>query len=453
MWTKFSIFIKKLGAMKFLIQFFGMATFAISTFAQNGFEFISHKSKVKVPFQLINNLVIIPIQVNGVEMNFLLDTGVEETILFSLEEKNEVQFFNVEKIKLRGLGSKKAIEGLKSTENTLTLPGLISQHETIIIVLDDAINFSSIVGIPINGIIGHAFFKENLVEINYQKKKISIHNRLDFDSNKFKKFRTFDITIENAKPYFKTQTTIDQTTFETKLLIDTGNSDALWIFQDSLRRYKVPIKNFSDFLGKGFSGEIYGKRAKINRFEMKEFGFKNPLVSFPDSSCTKNVRMVSGRNGSVGGEICRRFTLLFDYKNRKLFLKKNNQYNQAFTYNKSGIIIEHSGLKLVREVEDSKEKSSSTLKMDFGEGQHDLKYKFELKPVYAIMNIRKNSPAEVAGLKEGDTILSINGIISYKLTLEEISNLLKSEEEKNIDIEVEREGKNYTFHFKLTDIL
>ena len=69
------------------------------------------------------------------------------------------------------------------------------------------------------------------------------------------------------------------------------------------------------------------------------------------------------------------------------------------------------------------------------------------------MNIRKNSPAEVAGLKAGDTILSINGIISYKFTLEEITNLLKADEEKNIEIEVEREGKNYTFHFKLTDIL
>jgi hypothetical protein len=439
--------------MKFLFQIFGVVFFTFSAFSQNGFEFSSPKSKVKIPFQLINNLVIIPIQVNGVEMNFLLDTGVEETILFSLEDKSEVQFFNVEKIKLRGLGSKEAIEGLKSTENTLELPGLISQHETIIIVLDEAINFSSILGIPVNGIIGYAFFKANLVEINYQKKKITMHNRLDFNSKKFQKFTPFDITIEKAKPYFKTQTTFDQTTFETKLLIDTGNSDALWIFQDTLQRYKVPTKNFNDFLGKGFSGEIYGKRAKINRFEMKEFEFKNPLVSFPDSSSTKNVRMVLGRNGSIGGEICRRFTMLFDYKNKKLYLKKNNRYNQTFTYNKSGIILQHNGLKLVQEVQDSKEKSSSTLKMDFGEGQHDLKYKFELKPVYAIMNIRKNSPAEVAGIKAGDTILSINGIISYKFTLEEITNLLKADEEKNIEIEVEREGKNYTFHFKLTDIL
>jgi hypothetical protein len=44
-------------------------------------------NKVKIPFQLINNLVFIPINVNGVELTFLLDSGVKETILFSLEEK------------------------------------------------------------------------------------------------------------------------------------------------------------------------------------------------------------------------------------------------------------------------------------------------------------------------------------------------------------------------------
>ena len=88
-------------------------------FGAGGFQFDNEVNKVSVPFKLINNLVFIPIKVNGIELNFLLDSGVEETILFSLEEKKEVSFFNVEKITLRGLGSEDAIEGLKSTNNIL----------------------------------------------------------------------------------------------------------------------------------------------------------------------------------------------------------------------------------------------------------------------------------------------------------------------------------------------
>jgi hypothetical protein len=79
---------------------------------KKGFQF--EKASIKsIPFKLINNLVFIPIKVN-VELNFLLDTGVDETILFSLEDKKEVRFFNTERILLKGLGSQE-VEGLKST--------------------------------------------------------------------------------------------------------------------------------------------------------------------------------------------------------------------------------------------------------------------------------------------------------------------------------------------------
>jgi hypothetical protein len=52
-------------------------------------------NKVKIPFQLINNLVFIPINVNGVELTFIGFWG-KETILFSLE-KNEISLKNIEK--------------------------------------------------------------------------------------------------------------------------------------------------------------------------------------------------------------------------------------------------------------------------------------------------------------------------------------------------------------------
>ncbi|PTS90750.1 signal protein PDZ, partial [Flavobacterium sp. HMWF030] len=103
---------------KYFMLFFGLLI-AFSLQAQDKFVIEKGASKVTIPFKLINNLVFIPIKVNGIELNFLLDSGVEETILFSMEEKQEVSFKNVEKIKLRGLGSEEEIEGLKSTNNTL----------------------------------------------------------------------------------------------------------------------------------------------------------------------------------------------------------------------------------------------------------------------------------------------------------------------------------------------
>src|SRR6187401_1243013 len=112
--------------MKKKCPFFLLLRIIMPVFGQDGFVFDKGVEKVSVPFVLINNLVFIPIKVNGVELNFLLDTGVEETILFSLEDNPSVSFYNSEKIFLRGLGSNEAIEGLKTTNNILELKGIKS---------------------------------------------------------------------------------------------------------------------------------------------------------------------------------------------------------------------------------------------------------------------------------------------------------------------------------------
>ncbi|WP_264551731.1 PDZ domain-containing protein [Flavobacterium sp. N2038] len=437
---------------KYFILFFGLLT-SFSNYAQDDFMIASHSNKVTIPFKLINNLIFIPINVNGVELNFLLDSGVEETILFSMEEKQEVSFKNVEKIKLRGLGSEQEIEGLKSTNNVLETHGLKSENHLLYIILDQGFNLSSHIGIPVNGIIGYKFFKHNLVEINYLKKKISIYqDNKSIKETLNRKFRAVPITIERSKPYINATAIVDSAAVDAKLLIDIGNSDAFWIFEN--KKIKLPKKNFPDFLGKGFSGDIEGHRAKIAKFSIDEFDFKNPIVSFPDSTSVRNVKMVPGRIGSVGGEILKRFTLVLDYTEQKLYLKKNSKFSEPFTYNKSGITIQHNGLQWVQETVHLETVQVATTARELDNKKDDnFRYKFSLKPVYEIVNIRKNSAAEKCGLKQGDIIVSINNAIPYKYTLQQINNLLKSENDTWITLEVERNSLILKFRFKLEDEL
>lgn len=434
--------------------FFGLLT-SFTLLAQGDFLIENRNKKVIIPFKLINNLVFIPIKVNGIELNFLLDSGVEETILFSMEERQEVSFKNIEKIKLRGLGSEEEIEGLKSTNNILETHGLKSSNHLVYIILDQSFNLSSHIGIPVNGIIGYKFFKNNIVEINYQKKRIVVYANNEETRKKLdKKFRTIPITIERSKPYIYAKAVVDTVTVPAKLLLDIGNSDAFWIFENS--KIKLPKKNFPDFLGKGFSGDIEGHRAKIDNFLIDEFNFKKPIVSFPDSSSIKNVNMVPDRIGSIGGEVLKRFTVVLDYADKKLYLKKNNKFSEPFTYNKSGITIQHNGLQWVQEtVHLEMVKVATTLEEVQADNKKDgeFKYKFSLKPVYEIVNIRKNSAAEKCGLQKGDIIVSINKNVPYKYSLQQINTLLKSEEDIWINLEVERNSVILKFRFKLEDEL
>ena len=436
--------------MKFIFKMFFLLFVVFSINGQDGFLFKNNNKKVGVSFKLANNLIIIPLKVNGLEMNFLLDTGVEETILFSLEDKKEIELKNSEKIMLSGIGIEEAIEGLISTGNTLNFDGIMAEHQTIIVVLDEKFNFSSNLGIPVNGIIGNHFFKHNLVEINYVAQKVFIHNKRKFKGSKFKSYEKLKIILEKNKPYIDAKVILKNNNFLLKFLIDIGNSDAIWLFESKI---KIPNKNFNDYLGRGFGGEILGKRAKIDSFSINNFEFPNPIASFPDSIALKNLKLVENRAGSIGGEIFKRFNVFFDYENELVYLQKNQNFDKPFNYNKSGIEIQHSGLQIVTKEDIDSALKISGIKIDFGNKEVDLKYKFELKPNFEIAHVRKDSPAAISGLKNGDIVLSINDELIYKYNLQEINELLKSDEDKNIKMEVNRNNHILKFKFQLKNVL
>ena len=422
------------------------------SFSQDGFQFKKHQKKITIPFKLASNLVIIPIEINGIKMNFLLDSGVEDTVLFSLAENTEVELFNTEKITLRGLGTAAAAEGLKSTGNSLTCSGLTLKNQTIIVILDETFNFSSSLGIPVNGIVGYHFFNKNLVEINYQSKKVVVHNTEIFKTKILKSYEAIDISTSFNKPYLQASLLFDTAEIESKFLIDSGNSDAIWVFQKNLDSKLLPKKNFDDFLGRGFSGDINGKRAVINSFRIKNFKFISPLVAFPDTASVRNVSLINDRAGSIGGGILKRFNVFFDYENKKLYLKKNADFDIPFSFNKSGLTIQNVGFQYVKETIHENLRSN-IVKIEFGEREVDLKFKFELKPVYEITNIRNGTPADEIGLLKGDIILSINNVLSYRYTLEQISTILKSDEGRVLNLEIERNKIILKKKFKLKSIL
>lgn len=422
---------------------------------------IAQESKFTIPngdqsvldFQLVNNLIIIPVEVNGIELSFILDSGVSKPILFNIiNMDNSFRVKESKKIYLRGLGGNGAVEALKSNNNVFKIGDAINSNQDLFLIYDNSINFTPRLGVNVHGIIGFDFLKDFVVEIKYINKRIRFYEPSNYKYKNCKKCKDSKLFLRNKKPYLDAEVTLDSMPILVKLLVDTGSSDALWLFEDEslgLKPYEGAF--FIDFLGKGLSGDIHGKRSKISKFNLKGFELDNINVAYPDSLSITIARKFKERNGSIGGELLKRFNLIIDYSRSKITFKKNGNYKKPFYYNKAGIFLEQRGVRVVKQ-------HIKKLNINDGPGINennainiDKSYNYKLVPSYEIIALREDSPAVKSGLEVGDIILNVNGKESHEYGLQEVMHKFYDRTGKQMRILVNRNGNNIFFKFRLEE--
>lgn len=399
--------------------------------------------------------MIIPIEVNGADLKFVLDSGVSKPILFNLSDTDSLQINNVSEVTIRGLGDGEPMKALSSMTNVFKLGKARNYNQDLYVVLDKEINFSTSLGIPVHGILGYDLFRDFIVEVNYQARHIKLYNPSLFNKKSHKRSQTLPISIENRKAYVKgTVLMKDKDDVPVKLLVDTGSSDALWLFHAPEKGLEIPNKNYEDYLGRGLSGDIFGKRTKVRGIKIGDFELKDAKAAFPYKESFGFIKKLGDRNGSVGGEILKRFNIIFDYGNNRVTFKKNGNFRAPFQYNLAGIALQHNGLRYIAE---SIAGFNGVVKKDddsFGNVQILLenKTRLSLVPEIIVSGIRAGSPAAEAGLQEGDVILAVNGKRIHKYKLQEVLKMLNDKEGKRVRVLIERYNRDLLFSFVLKNV-
>tara|TARA_R110001632_G_scaffold72519_1_gene167591 strand:- start:8859 stop:10193 length:1335 start_codon:yes stop_codon:yes gene_type:complete len=420
------------------------------------FKLPSGEKFQKVKFELVNNLIIIPIEVNGAQLSFILDSGVNKPILFNLSDKDSIQINNVSEIVIKGLGEGEPINALISSSNLFRIGEVVNTDQQLYVVMDKELNLSPRLGIPVHGIIGYDLFRDFIVELNYSSKYLKLHDPDLYRSKKSSKTRTLPLQIIQNKAYVQGDVLMkNKKNIPVKLLIDSGSSDALWLFEDLDRGLGVPRDNYVDFLGQGLSGSIYGKRTKIDGIKLAGFLLKDAKTAFPDLQYFNSITSFGSRNGSLGGEVLKRFTLVFNYSERTLSLRKNTLFNHPFDFNLSGINIQHNGMRYISE---SIADAGGLVLVDGGKSFGDVQILFEnmtrlsTVPEIIVSGIRAGSPGHKAGLQEGDVILAVNGKKVHHYKLQQILHMLNEKEGKRVKVLIERYQKDMLITYVLKDI-
>lgn len=420
-----------------------------------GFVLPANKTSDKIKFSLINNVIIIPVNVNGKKLSFILDTGVSKPIVFNTSEVlKSINNNSKQIIYIKGLGNGKHVTANRSYHNVLKIGKAQKKEQDLYVINDLNIDFAAKLGTDIHGIIGYDVFKDFVVEINYVSKYIKLINPEKYKDKKTRNTEILDLQFHNKKPYFDAEITANNKKIPVKLLIDTGASDALWIFENEDKNLVSSSNHFQDFLGYGLTGELHGKRSKIESFNIKSFALDYALVAYPDSTSVFHAKRIVDRNGSVGGEILKRFHVTFNYPENRVKLKKNSNFKNRFSYNKSGITLEHLGYRYVREKQYELQYGRIvTEKQGFSTNISNNEGELVLKQAFVITNLRANSPAKRTGLLIGDVVVKINNKETHKLSLQETMQMFYGKEGKTLNLLVERKGKLLKYSFNLKSLL
>lgn len=421
-------------------------------FSQGSMSLLEGKKKQKISFEFINNVIIIPLSINDKKLSFILDTGARKTILFGSSKSDSLVLNNKMKIKIRGLGDGEPINAIVSRNNRIKIKNIYGYNQTVYVILNDKFDLSLKMGKPIHGIIGYELFKNFVTSINYRTRKVVFNNPLKYEPPKSKKYQKFVLDFHQSKPYIDAETYLsDSSIHKTKLLIDTGCSDALWLFENTETGLIPQTKFFIDYLGEGLSGSVEGKRSKIKTFKLGNYFFNDITTAFLDSMSTSHARFFKERDGSIGSRLLERFHVILDYPQKSLYLKKAKSFRQEFRYNRAGLGIAYHKDAKVLHVE-----KKYTQKITISERENnqyndlfDISYKYELKSLFNIHYVRPNSPAERAGIKIGDIIKTINNKPAYEYQLGEIINFFYGEKGKIIKMTIERDGVPHFYEFKL----
>jgi hypothetical protein len=388
-----------------------------------GFQLRGRQKIARIPFQLHSNLILVPVRLNNSDtLRFILDTGVSTTILTDPRVPAVSQLKPVRRVQISGAGEGKSLSASVALGATIRMGDMTGYNQTIVMLDQDALALSEYVGVPVHGIFGYDVFSHFVVTIDFMAREIILEKPGHYRYTP-RKGDKYPITIEDTKPYFNAVAVVDHDrTVPLRLLIDTGAGHALSLDVNGRSEIRQPEKVVRAQLGRGLSGVINGNLGRVQKVRIGSVELSNILACFPDSvAYGMKIAQRDNRQGNIGCELLRRFKVTFNYPEQYMVLKPvRRQLREAFEHNMSGMELIARG-------------------QDFNQ--------------FVIDRVVEESPASLAGLQEGDELVSINSQLCRNMTISDIYKILQRGDGREIVIAAKRNGQLFITSFALRRII
>ncbi|MBI3139067.1 MAG: aspartyl protease family protein [Sphingobacteriales bacterium] len=373
-------------------------------------EFIEPPSRLitTIPFtQLTGGIVILHACFGDKPdtLNFILDTGSSGISLDSATADYLGLKPQPTDRTIRGIAGIRKVNFLYDRE--LHFPGLTVEH------LDFHINdydiLTMVYGERIDGIIGYALLNRYILKVDYDSNQVSFYTRGTF------RYPKGGYLLRPAISQLVSQQLRirDEKAIYSRFLFDMGAGLCMLLSREFVEDSAFFSRKRKRFVkeGEGLGGKIDMELTVLKEIRVGPYKFRNvPVFIFDDEY---NVSSYPYMGGILGNDLLRRFNVILNYGKSDIHITPNSHYTDVFDYSYSGIEL------------------------------------YLVNGIITVGDVAVGSPAEAAGLKEGDEVIAVNKNLMHNLNSYKIA--LQTPNEK-VKIIIRRAGVIKEFEFKIRSI-
>jgi hypothetical protein len=364
----------------------------------------SEKAEFTVPIDVSTGYIFLDAKVNGEPLRMVFDTGASLSCI-TPETAERLGIKAQSTIQARGAGSKTIPAGMATVESIEVAGAKVENTPIIILDLPKVLQC--------DGIVGFNFYREFVSTVDYERSTMTFSRPSAFSPPEGASVLPMlvsgnhlhaEVSIGDAKGW---------------CTVDTGNGGGLVLFKkfldDNGLREKHTLR-WPTMTGMGVGGAVRGELLYLSGIKLGDFAL--PKIATDFTAQTEGAFATSTLAGNFGYDVLRRFKVSFDVPGRRMVLAKSNAYDSPSIANRTGLFLDFDG------------------------------------KAHSVVNVDPGGPAEKAGVKVGDTLVSVVGVPAGEIRALKLRMMLRGEAGREIRFEFKNgEGREYAANLKLRELI
>jgi hypothetical protein len=373
---------------------------------------IQPAARTVFPFELYQNAIWFQARVNGSRpLHFLFDTAAGSCVL-SRSVADELKLPVLEEFDQPNAGSGDLPTRVSIRPAVTVEFGGVSFPFPQIAALEHE-EVSKTYGAAIDGIIGFPLMARYVVEIDFDRRTLALHDPAGFTYAGTGVSLPLEIPADRREPIVRATIRLPgREPLEGRFLVDEPHPHCLLFATPFSRAHDLrtaaekAAKRLVPASAMGVGGKTPYVVGRLDELVLGPFALKRPTAGFAEAKAGAFAR--EDIAGIIGGEILRRFRVTLDVPHKRMMLERGKAFDEPFPWDASGLKLRANGPAYRR---------------------------------FEVVEVVPDGPGAEAGVRAGDEIRAINGRAAADLTLWDVQRLFR-EVGRTYPLELMRSGSS-----------